>query len=275
MVRPAMQMRGWLLRFMRVAFLGTGAWLAFHWLEPQGLGWVVPVVAAALALAWIGWRYRRLQQQRASDAAADRWAEALLDPPLRPEAIRGLRTELASLRPRGGRDAGQHARLSLVLAELLEADGDPQGALDALRSVNLPALPERTRAMVRHARAVASLSAGDVEAAAAALDAIGGATGERDVDLRVRALRGLIAVERGEAEHALELAEELRVDAGSDGDLRLEARVLKAAALDALGERADALAVMRALGEEMLGVLLVLGLPRVRRLADQALDEMD
>lgn len=267
-------MRGWLFRILRVVFLGIAAWLAFHWLAPLGLGWAVPVAAAVIALVWVGLRYRRLQQQRASDAAADRWAEALMDPPLRPQAVRGLRDELARVRP-VGRDAVQHARLSLVLAELLEADGDPQGALEALRAVSLPAVPERTRAMVRHARAVASLSAGDVDAAAHELDAIGGSTGDRDIDLRVRALRGLIAVERGEAEHALELAESLRIDAGSDGDLRLEARVLKAAALDALGERDDALAVMRALGEEMLGVLLVLGLPRVRRLADEALDGLD
>ena len=72
---------------------------------------------------------------------------------------------------------------------------------------------------------------------------------------------------------ALELAEELRVEAGSDPELRIEARVLKAVALDVLGEREDAIKVMRALGEEMLGVLLVLGLPRVKKLADLALDD--
>lgn len=274
MVPPAMRMRGWLLRIVRVVFVGVAAWLTFHWLEPRGLGWVVPALAAAGVLAWVGLRYRHVRRQQASDAAADRWAEALMDPPLRPQAIRELRAELSGRRPRGRQGAVAHARLSLVLAELLEADGDPAGALAALRPVNEPALPERTRAMVRHARAVASLSAGDADAAARELEGIA-LTGQRDVDLRVRSLRGLVDVERGDAERALALAETLRVEAGSDAELRLDARVLEAAALDALGRRDDALAVMRALGEEMLGVLLVLGLPRVRRLADEALDAMD
>ena len=49
--------------------------------------------------------------------------------------------------------------------------------------------------------------------------------------------------------------------------------MLKAVGLDALGDRDDAVTVMRGLGEEMLGVLLVLGLPRVKELADLALDD--
>ncbi|HEY8427022.1 MAG TPA: hypothetical protein VIL20_01555, partial [Sandaracinaceae bacterium] len=121
-------------------------------------------------------------------------------------------------------------------------------------------------------RAVAALSAGDVREASSLLDAIA-SCGDREIDLRVRALRGFVLAERGEAERALELAEELRIDAGSDADLRMEARVLKAVALDVAGDRADAVKVLRALGEEMLGVLLVLGLPRVRELADLALDD--
>ena len=121
--------------------------------------------------------------------------------------------------------------------------------------------------------AVASLSAGDVESASSMLDELGGPSGDRALDLRIRALRGLVLAEKGEGARALELAEEVRVEAGSDPELRIEARVLKAVALDVLGEREDAIKVMRALGEEMLGVLLVLGLPRVKKLADLALDD--
>ncbi|MCZ7684074.1 MAG: hypothetical protein M5U28_37005 [Sandaracinaceae bacterium] len=265
-----MQMRGWMFRILRVAFIAAAAWLAFHLLRPQGLGWTVPVAAAVAALAWIAFRMMQVRRHREEDSRADRWAEALMDPPLRPGAIRELRAELGALD--GKKHAARHARLTLVLAELLEADGDPAAAREALGAVRLGALTERTRTMVQHARAVAALSAGDVEGAAELLDALA-PVGERELDLRVRALRGFVLAEKGEAERALELAEELRIDAASDADLRMEARVLKAVALDVAGDRADAVKVLRALGEEMLGVLLVLGLPRVRELADLALDE--
>lgn len=268
-----MQMRSWLLRIFRVGFIAVAAFFAFRMLEPHGLGWVVLVVAATAAIAWIGWRLVRARRLARDDADTDRWADALLDPPLRPSAIRELRAAIARIDPTRRKDAARHARLTLVLAELLEADGEPADALEALREVSDRALPERTLAMVRHARAVASLSAGDVDGAAAILETLAGASGDRGLDLRVRALRGLVLAEKGEGERALELAEEVRIAAGSDPDLRMEARVLKAVALDVLGEQADAIKVMRALGEEMLGVLLVLGLPRVKQLADLALDD--
>lgn len=267
-----MQMRSWLLRIFRVAFIAVAAFLAFRALEPEGLGWVVLVVAGAGALAWIAWRLVQARRLAREDANADRWAEALMDPPLRPSAIRELRAELARLEPSRRKHAPRHARLSLVLAELLEADGEPSEALEALRTVDERALPERTLLMVRHARAVASLSAGDVESAAAMVSELH-ASGDRALDLRIRALRGLVIAEKGEGERALELAEEVRLEAGTDPELRMEARVLKAVALDVLGERAEAVKVMRALGEEMLGVLLMLGLPRVKELADLALDD--
>jgi tetratricopeptide (TPR) repeat protein len=270
-----MQIRGWLLRILRGAALALVAWLAFRWLDPKGLGLLVPATAALGALGWIAYRYRVLRRRQRAAAASERWAEALLDPPVRPQVIAELRAALARLRPSAARDAVERARLSLVLAELLEAEGQPDAALEVLRAVPDAHLPARTRATLAHARAVASLSAGDAEAATRELTVIALPTGDRELDLRVRAVGGLAAIERGEAERALELAEELRVEAGSDADLRLEARVLKAAALDALGEREDALSVMKALGEEMLGVLLVLGLPRVKRLADEALDGVD
>lgn len=265
-----MQMRGWLFRILRAAFIAALAWIAYRWLAPDGLGWLVPVLAGLAALAWIALRVRRARAARAEDARADRWAEALMDPPLRPGAIRELRAELETLD--ADKHAPRYARLALVLAELLEADGDPGAAREALERVKLGKLPARTKAMVQHARAVAALSAGDVREASSLLDAIA-SCGDREIDLRVRALRGFVLAERGEAERALELAEELRIDAGSDADLRMEARVLKAVALDVAGDRADAVKVLRALGEEMLGVLLVLGLPRVRELADLALDD--
>lgn len=268
----AMQMRRWLLRTLRVTFIAVAAFVAFNALAPMGFGWVVLLAAAIAAFAWFGIRVAHQRRARREDADVDRWAEALMDPPLRPSAIRELREALERVDPADRKRAPRHARLTLVLAELLEADGDPSDALDALRAVKEEVLPERTAAMVRHARAVASLSAGDVEGAAAMLEEIG-VTGDRNLDLRVVALRGLLAAEQGQGERALELAEEVRIAAGSDAELRVEARVVKAVALEVLGDRDDAVRVMRALGEEMLGVLLVLGMPRVKKLADLALDD--
>lgn len=269
-----MRMRTGLLRLLRLAFIAVAAFVALRTLDPRGLGWVVPALAALAVLTWFVLRRFAARRRAREDADADRWAEALLDSPLRPSAIRELRQAIERLDPARRKDAPQHARLSLVLAELLEADGEPNDALAVLDAVRDGALPERTVLMVRHARAVASLSAGDIEGAAAMVQELH-PIGERALDIRIRALRGFVMAEQGEGERALELAEELRLEAGADAELRMEARVLKAAALDALGDGEEAVKVMRALGEEMLGVLLVLGLPRVKALADRALDEED
>ena len=69
----------------------------------------------------------------------------------------------------------------------------------------------------------------------------------------------------------LEIAEDTLDEVGSDRDLATEARVLRALAQDASGDVDGALASMRRLGDDMLAVLVVLGLPRVRRLAESAL----
>ncbi len=267
-----MLVRGWLLRIGRVAVVAIAAYFAFRWLEPQGLGWVVLLVAGVAAAAWIGWRAYRIRRARAEDARADRWAQALMSPPERPAAVRELREAIAGLDLAKARSRTERAHLTLVLAELLEADGDPAGALEALEALPADALGERLAAVVRHARAVSHLSAGDPAAAREALDEAPGRSGDRQVDLRIRMLRGLILAETGDAEGALEAAEHARDEAGDDADLRTEARLLKAAALDAAGDRPDALRVMAAVGDEMLEVLTVLGLPRIRGLAADALE---
>ncbi len=270
-----LRMRSFALRLLRVTFFAIAAWLLFQLLDPMGLGWVVLLAFCVLAMIWLGYRFVRARQRQALDVQADRWAEALMSPPERPAAIRELREAIAKNAPASEKRAVTHAQLSLVLAELLEADGEPQAAMEVLDAIAVEDLPMRTAAMVRHARAVAALSAGDTERASKILAQLHASTGDRAVDLRVRLLRGLVAVEKGEGEKALALADECRVAAGDDPDLRVEARVLKALALDALGERDDALKVMRAIGREMLEVLLVLGLPRVRLLAEAALPDED
>lgn len=270
-----MRAKAWLLRLLRLLMVALAAWLAFRWLEPQGLGWVVPVVAAVGVALWIGLRAVLVRRARARDAQADRWAEALLVPDQRPAAVRELQAERARVDPeRNPKHAEAHARLTLVLAELLEAEGRPEAALDALAEVALAGLSDALRAVVLHARAISHLSAGDPEAAAASLDAIGGPCGSREVDLRVRLARGLVHVERGERERALTVADEVRQESGEDRHLLLEARVLKAVAL-ADTDREAALKAMAAIDDEMLEVLVVLGLPRVRALADEALGRRD
>ncbi|HJL17747.1 MAG TPA: hypothetical protein RMH99_18930 [Sandaracinaceae bacterium LLY-WYZ-13_1] len=270
-----MRMRGWFLRVFRVVLVGGAAWLAFQWLEPRGLGWVVLLVAGLLVAMWIGLRAARIRGQRAEEARAERWAEALMIPPRRPAAVRELNAELDALDPSKPKQAHRFAHLSLILAELLEADGEPEKALEALDRIDDESLAERMAAVVRHARAVSWLSAGDPASARAALDELPGPCGDRAVDLRIRMMRGLIAAEEGDPEEALEIAQLARTEAGTDADLKLEARVLKAVALDAAGDPEDARKVLAALEDEMLEVLHTLGLPRVRRLAGAILQERE
>lgn len=266
-------MRGWILRGLRVVLVALAAWLAFQWLEPKGLGWVVLVAAGLFVAMWIGYRAALARRRRAEEAQADRWAEALMFPPERPQAVRELEAEIAALDPSAPKQAHRHARLTLVLAELLEADGEPLKALEALDRVDEDAVGERMTAVLGHARAVSWLSAGEPAKARQALDELPGPCGDRAVDLRVRMTRGLIAAEEGDAGEALEIARLARDEAGDDADLRLEARLLKAVALDAAGDREDARKVLHAVEDDMLEVLTRLGLPRVRRLSAEVLEE--
>ena len=259
----------WMLRVLRLALVAVAAYLAFHLLEPRGYGWTVLLGAGLLAAGWVGLRAWRVSRVRAEDARADAWAEALMRPERRPDAIRELEAELEAIDPT--RRAEDHARLTLVLAELLEADGRPGAAAEALARVRLGALDEVLGAVIHHARAVAALSAGDPAAAEAALDEVLGPSGDRAVDRRLRLLRGAVAVERGDPAAGLAIAEDVLDEVGSDRELATEARVLRAMAQDASGDHDGAIATMRRLGDEMLEVLAVLGLPRVRTLADEAL----
>ena len=258
-------MKIWALRFFRVLLVAVLAWVLFRWLEPQGYGWAMLVAAGGLTLSWIGWRAGRIRRARARDAETDRWAQALMSPPHRPAAIADLRAIVAGIDRE--KRAREHAQRSLVLAELLEADGEPGAA------VREAALTEPLAAVVRHARAVASLSMGEPEAALDALDALPGPCGDASIDLRVRLLRGLIAVERGDPQEALEIARIARDETRGDAELTTEARVLEAVALDALGDPPGALKVLGPLEDDMLQVLSMLGLPRVRRLAAAVLEE--
>ncbi|MEZ4336214.1 MAG: hypothetical protein R3B82_06265 [Sandaracinaceae bacterium] len=262
-----MQMRAGIYRVLRIALVAGVAWLGYQWLAPMGLGWVVLALAGLAAGGWVVFRLVRIRRERALDARADRWAEALMSPPHRPAAIREIRgaREAARSRPE------EHARLTLVLAELLEADGDAKDAVEVLEETGTAGLAPPLRAVMRHARAVAHLSAGDPEAARRALDEDTEPSGDRAMELRLRMMRGLIDAETGNAAAAKKAASEAREEALDDEDLRVEARVLEAVAFDAAGQRTQAIERMNRLGDEMLEILAVLGLPRVRELATEAL----
>jgi len=266
-----MRMRAGIYRVLRIALIGAVAWLVWRWLQPMGLGWLVLAIAGAGAGGWILFRVWRVKQAQRLDARADGWAEALVDPSRRPEAIEELRAERAE---HLGRAPEDHARLTLVLAELLEADGDAAGAVEVLGEVGPSGLDPALAAIVQHALAVAHLSDGDVAAARATLEDRD-RSGDPKLELRCRMLLGLIEAEDGHHAEAKRIASESKEEALDDEDLRIEARVLEAVAFDAAGDRDEALARMARLGDEMLEVLTVLGLPRVRRLADEALAERD
>lgn len=265
-----MRMRGGIYRVLRVLLVAAVAWLAFRWLRPQGLGWVVLAVPVTVVLGWVGLRALRIRRARAEDERADRWALALVRPPERPAAVRELREARDA-----ARDEPERARLTLVLAEILEADGEPGAALEALATIRDSELGDTLSAVVRHARAVASLSAGDPAGAKDALDEDPSPCGHHAIDLRIRMLRGMIAAESGDAAEALEIAKRAKDEARGDEDLMTEARLLEAVALDAAGRSADAAKRMARLDDDMLDVLVVLGLPRVRALAAAVIEERE
>jgi len=263
-----MRMRAGIYRVLRIALIAAVAFAAWRWLRPMGLGWVALVIAGAVAAGFVLYRVWRVKKAQRLDARADAWAEALIDPARRPAAIEELRAE------REGKGPEDRARLTLVLAELLEADGDPEAAIEVLGELDPSGLDAALGVIVQHALAVAHLSAGDVDAARAALEDRE-RSGDPKMELRCRMLAGLIEAEEGNHAEAKRIAAESKDEALDDEDLRIEARVLEAVAFDAAGDRAEALKRMARLGDELLEVLTVLGLPRVRALADEALSVRD
>lgn len=261
-----------MLPILRVSLLAVGAYFAFRLLEPRGYGWTVGVFLGGLALLFGALVWRRRSRIKADEARSDAWADAMMNPDKRGAVVASLRAEIALQDP--VKDADAHARLSLMCAELLEADGDASRARAVLDATQPSELEPDFAGVIRHARAVAALSDGDLDAADAALDGIGGPVGDRTVDLRVRILRGALAAERGDAGQALQIAQDAMDEAGSDTDLKAEARVLKAIAEDAGGDAEAALATLRRLGDDMLEVLKQLGLPRARALAAKTLERM-
>jgi len=257
--------RGLGLRLLRITLVALAAAALFQILSPHGLGWLVIPAAIVASVVWTAFRWKRVRR----GAREERWAAAVLDDSARPGAIRALERELGAGEPTDPRERSRRVRLRVLLAELLDAEGRNDEARELLDAVDPETMTALDAAVVRHGRAVVRLRAGDYEGAR---DSVGDAprTGARELDLRIELIAASSALELGDAKGALEAATRVRRRARGDPALTVEARVVRAAALDASGDRDEALKVVRSLGPEMIAMLQKLGQPRVRALAEEA-----
>ncbi len=265
-------MRALVLRLSRILMVALIASLAITWASAHGLPWLgwtiaLGVLAAYLVVsAWQPWRARARREAR--------WEAALFKAGQRARAIAEVRRALARLEPVAPETRAEHTRLSVLLAELLDADRrypEASAVVDALPLASLSALEA---ALVRHTRAVTHLRASDPEGALRAL--AGRATsGDQELDQRLELLENYAGLELGDVQRALTFAGELETSPATDESVVLEARVVRAAALDALGRREEALVALAALGRESLVPLADLGQPRVRALAALVLESYE
>lgn len=255
-------MSGSPFRFVRLVLIALAVWGGYAALEPYGLAWAVLPGALALIAAYALWRWLGLRRTRREQAREERWSQALIEPAERAEVLSELRAARAAQS-----DSEAHLRYSLLLADLLDVSGEGAEARALLEEIDVGALDPIEGAMVRHARASLELRAGAAAAARALLEPRAPRCGSSGLDMRLELLDALVDCEQGHAEAAREAALGVQRAAGSDEGLILEARIVRAAALDACGEREEALAAIRALGPEVLPALEALGSPRLRALA--------
>jgi hypothetical protein len=147
-----------LLRIMRIAGMALLAYLAAAWFHTHGqstlgLGFGIAGVAAALVfLAYVGLRFLRARRQA-------RWELAIYRPELREQAIEQLEKARQRLVPLTHRTRSEHARLSVLAAELLDAQGAYARAVALVDALVLTGLPALEAGLVRHTRAVIHLRA--------------------------------------------------------------------------------------------------------------------
>lgn len=266
-------MRSVALRLSRGLVVALAASAAIVWANARGYGWLGWTVAVGLLSAVLG---ASLFQGRfgSREKREARWEAALFTPAQRPRAIAEVRRALRALLPVKQRTRSEHTRLSVMLAELLDAHGEYAEASSVVDAIPLDPLSPLEVALVRHTRAVTHLRGED---AAGALAALAGRAGSGDVELdqRLDLLESYAKLELGEARQTLTFAGQLETAQGIEESVVLEARVVRAAALDALGRREEALVTLAALGRESLVPLADLGQPRVRRLARTVLEGLD
>jgi hypothetical protein len=258
------------LRIFRIVAVGFLAYLAIAWSSARGLPWVGWTIASSLFVAWLALTlFQRQKSLRARREA--RWERAIYDADKRARALPELKRALKQLEPVRQKTRLEHARLSVLLAELLDAEGEHAAAMAAVDGIGLSALPRLDAGLVRHTRAVTHLRGGDATGALAALSQRD-PSGDVELDQRLGLLEAYAHIELGQVQKGLAHADMVAASPGVDPTVITEARVVRAAALDALGKREEALVVLAALGRESLAPLADLGHPRVRALARVALD---
>jgi hypothetical protein len=250
-----------------IAVLAYAALVGANALGQPWLGWSVALLLFAAYFAY-GLYETRKQTSHRREA---RWERAIYDAAQRPQVIAEVRKELRGLTPVRPRNRAEHARLSVLLAELLDAQGEHVEANKVIDAVPLLGLAALDVGLVRHTRAVTHLRAGDPQGALAALGTRDG-TGDAELDQRLALLEAYAHIEQGNVKHGLALADSVARLETADESVQTEARVVRAAALDAEGRREEALVVLAALGRDSLVPLSELGQPRVRSLARQVLE---
>ena len=262
-------MRTWSFRILRATFMAIVGWLLYQVLDHYGRAWLFVPIALLVLVLWLAEQARMRWARMKKERDWDRWESAVLDPAERPRAITEVKQALARSQRLGPRRRREQAHLSVILAELLDASGRPEEGARVLAKVDIAELPAAQAVVVRHTKVATYLSAGLIDDAEAALAIRAKESGEPDMDARLDLLGGMIAVERGDAARGIAIADEVeaRLD---DASIKAESRVLKAAALDARGDRAEAIATLRTLDDATLLSLELLGFPRVRKLAAEA-----
>jgi hypothetical protein len=258
------------LRVLRVFALACVVYAAIVGLRAAGygrLGLAVGFGCVVLALAYSMYEARRAGRVRREQL----WERAIYQPELRDRAVVQLEQALGRLTPITHANRSEHARLSVMLSELLDSQARYDAAIATIDAVELTSLSMLEVGLVRHTRAVTHLRAGDAAGALRALTRRE-LSGDIELDQRLLLLEAYARIELGEVEWGLATAERIILAPGTHESVVAEARVVRAAGLDAAGRREEALVVLMALGRDILAPLAELGQPRARELAKAALE---
>ncbi len=258
------------LRFLRIISVAVLAYLAVVLADKFEVPWLGYAATALIFSAYAAsiWFETR---KRAALRRELRWEQAIYDADKRKTAIPEATRALAKIPRHRPKSRAAYANLSVLLAELHDAEGDYAAAQAVIDAVPLTGLTKLEEGLVRHTRAVIHLRAGAIDKAEQALSGRE-PSGDLELDQRLELLEVYTEVERGGAARALPRAEAMAQRDDADDSVQTEARVVRAAALDALGRREEALVVLAALGREALEPLTLLGQPRVRALAQSIVE---
>jgi hypothetical protein len=174
------------LRFLRVFTVALLAYLAMVGANAVGMPWlgwsaVVLLFGGYAAFSLFELRKRRRFQQESL------WEQAIYDGSRRSQVIAEVSDALSRRPPNRASKRREHARLSVLLAELHDAGGDWSSARTVIDAVSLTGLSQLEAGLVRHTRAVIHLRASDPGSALSVL-ANRDETGDNELDQRLELL---------------------------------------------------------------------------------------